>query len=84
MKIKSNTQFVTDLMEHSEHGALMQAFVIEALENYSRQFVTMKQEPKGWPQWINFQAWCGCAGEMQNKLGARLSGNVIDGKAEVV
>ena len=81
---KTNTEFVTELMEHSDHGVLMQAFVLEALDNYSKQFVGKTKAPAGWPNWISFDAWSGCANAMQNKLNARFSKNVIDGKASVV
>ena len=34
-KQKTNVQFIRHLMETSRHGALMQAFVLEAIERYA-------------------------------------------------
>jgi len=35
-KYKTNIQFITDLMSHSQQGALMQAYLIEAIHAYSK------------------------------------------------
>lgn len=41
----TNVEFVTNLMEHSEFGALQQAFIIECIRYYSEK-VTQNGKPK--------------------------------------
>lgn len=45
MKRQTNVEFITDLMDFSRSGALMQAFVIEAIGKYSE--LTLADGP--WP-----------------------------------
>lgn len=42
MKRKTNVEFVTSIMEHSNYGAVKQAFIISALDEYSRQVLEDK------------------------------------------
>lgn len=62
VKHKTNIQLVTDLMSHSQQGALMQAFIIEAISKYSEQ-------TKVSPPWskdntfISEESWRACADE---------------------
>ncbi|MBB3639645.1 MULTISPECIES: hypothetical protein [Variovorax] len=64
---QSNVEFVVDLMEYSEHGALIQAFVIHALKQYARRVaaVTPEQLDTGL---VSGHAWHGCAVEVGRKL----------------
>lgn len=61
-KHRTNIQFITDLMSHSQQGALMQAYLIEAIHAYSKQ-------TKVAPPWstdntfISEAAWRACADE---------------------
>lgn len=61
-KHKTNGMFIHDLMCDSQQGALMQAFVIEAIHAYSKQ-------TKVAPPWstdntfISEAAWRACADE---------------------
>ena len=61
-KHKTNIQLVTDLMSHSQQGALMQAFIIEAIHKYAKQ-------TKVSPPWstdnsfISEASWRACADE---------------------
>ena len=57
----TNTQLLSKLMTHSQQGALMQAFVIEAIRHYANQ-------TKVSPAWANEgfiseAAWRACADE---------------------
>lgn len=36
-KLKTNTDLIVDLMERSPHGALCQAFIIQAVEQFAKQ-----------------------------------------------
>lgn len=60
-KRKTNVQMLTDLMEFSESGALMQAFIVNAIESYAKQ--TLKAGP--WPEngVLSQEAWRECARE---------------------
>jgi hypothetical protein len=63
MKIlhKTNTQFVKDLMTHSGQGALIQAFVIEAIRHYAEK--TQAAPPWEQETFIAQDAWKACARE---------------------
>ena len=62
-KPKTNVQLVRHIMEHSQVGALKQAFVIEALYQYSQQILEDKEV---WPQnsFVSQEAWQTCAEEV--------------------
>jgi len=70
VKHKTNIQLVTDLMSHSQQGALMQAFIIEAISKYSEQ-------TKVSPPWstdntfISEAAWRACADEALEAINNR-------------
>ena len=59
---KTNSEFLDELMSFSDHGALMQAFVIEGLRLYANQVVAadLSSMKNGF---ILPEAWKGCAEE---------------------
>ena len=63
----TNVEFVRDLMEHSKYGALVQPFVIEALDQYSKTVVA-NQEQYPEDHFISKTAWIGIAKEVQQKV----------------
>jgi hypothetical protein len=69
-KHKTNAQLIGDLMSYSKQGALMQAFVIEAIHAYSKQ-------TKVAPPWstdntfISEAAWRACADEALDAINNR-------------
>lgn len=67
----TNVEFVTDLMEFSAHGPLIQAFVMQALEQYAKRVAAMTPEALDTPM-VSGHAWHGCAVEVRNKLAKRL------------
>lgn len=67
----TNVEFVTELMEFSAHGALIQAFVMQALEQYAKRVAAMTPEALDMPM-VSGQAWHGCAVEVRDKLARRL------------
>ena len=67
----TNVEFVADLMEFSAHGALIQAFVMQALEQYARRVAAMTPEELDTPK-VSGHAWHGCAVELRDKLAKRL------------
>ena len=67
----TNVEFVTDLMEFSAHGALIQAFVMQALEQYAKRVAAMTPEALDTPM-VSGHAWHGCAVEVRDKLAKRL------------
>lgn len=67
----TNVEFVTDLMEFSAHGALIQAFVIQALDRYSQVVVAATPEALD-TGFVSGRAWHGCAVEVRRKLAQRL------------
>lgn len=78
---KTNVEFITHLMEYSKHGALMQAFIIQAIEQYSEQVKAgipedAKPEPaeEGHVSFaVHPQAWRGCAVEILDALTERFN-----------
>ena len=70
VKRKTNGMFIHDLMCDSQQGALMQAFVIEAIHAYSKQ-------TKVAPPWstnnafISEAAWRACADEALEAINNR-------------
>jgi hypothetical protein len=69
-KPKTNIQLVRHIMEYSQAGALKQAFVIEALYQYSQQILKDKE---AWPQnsFVSQEAWQTCAEETLASIAGR-------------
>ena len=70
-KRKNNEQLVKSIMTYSRRGALIQAFVISALENYSKATVEAHKngELKGGVfGFIDVDAWADCGREILEKL----------------
>ena len=69
-KPKTNIQLVRHMMEYSQVGALKQAFVIEALYQYSQQILKDKE---AWPQnsFVSQEAWQTCAKEVITSITER-------------
>lgn len=64
---KTNVEFITHLMEYSRTGAIMQLFVIGALDVYSR--ATIANPPKEIMNGsINADAWLAAAKEVDAAL----------------
>lgn len=68
-KHKTNIQLVTDLMTRSQQGALMQAFIIEAIRRYADQ---TKLSP-AWSNegFISEASWRACADEAIEAIDSR-------------
>jgi len=70
VKHKTNVQLINDLMSHSQQGPLMQAFIIEAINAYSKQ-------TKVSPPWstdnsfISEASWRACADEALDAINNR-------------
>ncbi len=64
----NNVQLVREIMNFSEYGGLIQAFVIEALYAYSQHALTVDMPDNGV---ISPEAWKGCAQEVIDKLSKR-------------
>jgi len=69
VKHKTNIQLVTDLMSHSQQGALMQAFIIEAISKYSEQ--TKVSPPWSNQNFISEASWRACADEALEAINNR-------------
>ena len=64
----TNTKFITDLMEGpSPTGALVQAFVLEALGDYCRRVEATGPQPFDSPL-LNGEAWVKTAAHVREKL----------------
>lgn len=69
----TNTEFVNKLMERSKHGALMQLFILTAIEKYAEQ-VKLATEDKWSSNLIDFGAWQSCAAESLKEVNEHLGG----------
>jgi len=69
VKHKTNIQFITELMSHSQQGALMQAYIIEAIHAYSKQ--TKVSPPWSDQSFISEAAWRACADEALDAINNR-------------
>ncbi|BEP58688.1 hypothetical protein GmRootV118_59320 [Variovorax sp. V118] len=67
----TNVEFVIELMEFSAYGGLIQAFVMQALQQYAGHVAAMDPEALDTPM-VSGRAWHGCAEEVQDKLARRL------------
>jgi len=70
-KRKTNEQVVKSIMTFSRRGALIQAFVMTALEKYSRMVVEAHQKGElrgGAFGLIDADAWADCGREILEKL----------------
>jgi len=70
----SNVEFVTELMEFSAYGGLVQAFVMQALQQYAGHVAAMDPEALDTPM-VSGHAWHGCAVEVRDKMARRLNRN---------
>ena len=71
-KLKTNVELVTDMMEFSQAGALKQAFIIEAIHNYSQDVVAAENASDGVSvSFISPQAWKLCAKECLDAISSR-------------
>jgi hypothetical protein len=70
MKRRTNVQFIKHIMEYSKHGALMQAFVLDAIAN--RADVIAASKPEDFPEhgMVAPEAWISCAKELKAAIEA--------------
>ena len=71
-KQKTNIAFVRDLMEFSQHGALAQLFVLDALSKWA-DIIANTDPVKCDSPMISGEAWVGVAKEIKGKLDARVA-----------
>jgi hypothetical protein len=63
----NNTEFLTQIMNFSKQGAMMQMFIMEAIRYYSE---AVKENPIDDNGFINPEAWSRCANEFLEQLDA--------------
>lgn len=71
VKRKINEEFVNSIMTFSRQGALIQMFVIAALEHYAEKVVAAHKQGElkgGTFGFINPDAWADCGRELLEKL----------------
>jgi len=71
MKQKTNEEFIADLMQFSRRGALMHAFIFQALDTFSARVSKLKPSECETTM-VSGEAWHDCGVELQEKLKARL------------
>jgi hypothetical protein len=65
---KTNIEVLINLMDFSKNGALMQGFIMNALEQQSQAVILHESEPDGWPNMLSWEAWRECAIELNETL----------------
>ena len=73
MRKPTNVEFITDLMEISNNGPMIQVYVLEALRLYSDS-VVQNQDQIPEDGFISRRLWVSCAEEVLKKLEARSNG----------
>ena len=76
--MKTNTEVLTYIMEHSKHGALMQGFIMTALEKYAESVLAVTEEPADWPALLGWGSWHGCAEELAAELDKHFKRNTTE------
>jgi hypothetical protein len=71
MKRETNTKFIVRLMDYSSTGPLMQAFVLEALHDYSAKILATDTPTDPDASFISWAAWYACADEVQQAMANR-------------
>lgn len=71
-KNETNVEFVTKLMEFSNHGPLAQLFVLDALEKWSKIIASKDASDLDSPM-ICGAAWKSTAQEINDKINARFA-----------
>ena len=72
-KRQTNDEFVQDLMTFSRRGALIQVFVIQALDTFSKLVMNdyesgaLAKKMEGNPM-VHYEAWADCAREILEKM----------------
>lgn len=69
----TNVEFITELMEVSRNGPMIQAYVLEALRLYSDS-VVQNQDQIPEDGFISRRLWVSCAEEVLEKLEGRSNG----------
>ena len=68
----TNVEFLTEMMEFSDHGPMAQLFIIDAIDQHSARIAGMQMEELeamfGPNAFISAKAWHGTAKEIQKKL----------------
>jgi hypothetical protein len=72
MKRETNIAFVGRLMDQASAGPLMQAFVLEALRDYSARMLATETPADAESGFISWAAWQACAVETNQAMADRL------------
>jgi len=71
---QTNEEFVLKLMRFSKRGALMQLFVIQAIDAYATEVIFAAEQgaPQAWPHSImSWEAWVDVAKEVKREIECR-------------
>lgn len=68
---ETNTRFVVRLMDQASTGPLMQAFILEALRDYSAKILATETPADADTGFITWTAWHACAAETDQALADR-------------
>jgi hypothetical protein len=68
--VKTNEEFLGELMMFSKYGQLTQIFIIEAIRNYASSILATPKPTEEGTGFISPIAWHGCAEEVLEKLTA--------------
>ena len=71
MTRQTNPQFIARLMDHASAGPLMQAFILDALQNYSAEILATETPANAETGFISWAAWHACAAEVHLALADR-------------
>ena len=73
IKAMTNEEFVANLMQFSDHGALMQILIIDLLTKGAERVASAPVVDDGHSM-INMHAWQRCAAELRDRLAVKYGG----------
>ena len=68
---ETNTKFIVRLMDQASIGPLMQAFILEAMRDYSARILASETPADADAGFITWTAWHACAAETDQALADR-------------
>ena len=67
-KLKTNEDLVSDLMNYSPYGALCQAFITQAIENYCDTVIKWEPTEADERGFVSPTAWKGVATDIKKRM----------------
>lgn len=57
MDRRNNIEFITELMEFSNNGAISQLVIMHAVEQYCKSVMAATKKPDNWNDMVSWETW---------------------------